>query len=289
MGYEDREYYREEEQVFGRPSFNKKTMVFLLIMINVAIFFLDLFTSEVEGADGTQWLSWALAIKTSQLWQFWTLLTHGFAHSSMGTDLGIFHILGNMFTLFFLGPPVEQRLGRNGLLWFYLCSIGVGGLAWVIFYLISGGAGFIVGASGAVSAVVAYFIFLAPQATIHLFGAVPVKAWAVGVFFLIMNMMHAFSPESHVAWQAHLGGAAFGWACFHFGWKFDKFEGLSKMFSGGPKLRVHDPDAADEKLKAQADQILAKISNQGEASLTNKERKLLKKYSSSLRKNRSGK
>ena len=58
------------------------------------------------------------------------------------------------------------------------------------------------------------------------------------------------------------------------------------MFAGGPKLRVHDPDAGEEKLKAQADQILAKISDQGEASLTNKERKLLKKYSSSLRKNR---
>ena len=109
MGYEDREYYREEEQVFGRPSFNKKTMVFLLIMINVAIFFLDLFTSKVEGADGTQWLSWALAIKTSQLWQFWTLLTHGFAHSSMGTDLGIFHILGNMFTLFHRRAEKKQR------------------------------------------------------------------------------------------------------------------------------------------------------------------------------------
>lgn len=286
MGYEDRDYYRDEEQMFGRPSFNKKTMVFLLIIINVVVFFLDMFTAE-HGADGTQWLSWFLAIKTDQLWQVWTLLTHGFAHASMGSELGIFHIVGNMFTLFFLGAPVEQRLGRNGFLWFYLCSIVVGGLAWVIVNIASGGAGFIVGASGAVSAVVAYFIFMAPQAKILLFGIVPVRAWALGVFFLIMNMLHAFSPDSHIAWQAHLGGAAFGWACFHFGWTFSNFEGVSKLFSGGPKLRVHDPDAAEEKLKAQADQILSKISDEGEASLTNKERKLLKKYSSRLRKNRS--
>lgn len=284
MGYEDRDYYRHEEQMFGRPSFNSKTVVFLLIIVNVVIFFLDMFTADIGG--GTQWLSWLLAIKTNQLWQFWTLLTHGFAHASIGTELGIFHVAGNMFTLFFLGPPVEQRLGRSGFLWFYLCSIVVGGLAWVILSLVSGNVGFIVGASGAVSAVVAYFIFLAPQATIQLFGVVPVRAWALGVFFLIMNMLHAFSPDSHVAWEAHLGGAAFGWACFHFGWKFDNFELISKMFAGGPKLRVHDPDAGEEKLKAQADQILAKISDQGEASLTNKERKLLKKYSSSLRKNR---
>ena len=260
-------------------------MVFLLIIINVVIFFLDMFTGEV-GGDGTQWLSWFLAIKTDQLWQFWTLLTHGFAHASMGTQLGIFHVAGNMFTLFFLGPPVEQRLGRRGFLWFYLCSIVVGGLVWLIFGLISGNAGFIVGASGAVSAVVAYFIFLAPQATIQLFGVIPFKAWALGVLFLVMNMLHAFSPGSHVAWEAHLGGAAFGWACFHFGWKFASFDKISTSFSGGPKLRVHDPDAAEAKLKEQADQLLAKISDQGEASLTNKERKLLKKYSNRLRKNR---
>ena len=285
MGYEDRDYYREE-QMFGRPSFDKKTMVFLLIMINVGIFFIDMFTAQ-HGEDGTRWLSWFLAIKMDQLWQVWTLLTHGFSHSSLSTELSIFHILGNMFTLFFLGAPVEQKLGRTGFLWFYLSSIVVGGLVWVLLGIFSGGAGFIVGASGAVSAVVAYFIFMAPQANILLFGVVPFKAWALGALFLVMNMLHAFSPGSHVAWQAHLGGAAFGWACFHFGWNFSNFEGISKLFSGGPKLRVHDPDAAEEKLKAQADQILAKISDQGEASLTNKERRLLKKYSSRLRKNRS--
>jgi len=288
MGYDDRDYYREQEQTFGRPSFDKKTMVFLLIIVNVVVFFLDMFTPEVaDTGDKTQWLSWFLAIKTDQIWQFWTLLTHGFAHSSFGTKLGIFHILGNMFTLFFLGPPVEQRLGRNGFLWFYLSSIVVGGFAWLVLSLFSGGSAFIVGASGAVSAVVAYFIFMAPQAKLLVFGVIPAPAWAVGVFFLVMNMFHAFSPASHVAWEAHLGGAAFGWACFHYGWTFTKFDGISKMFAGGPKLRVHDPGAADEKLKSQADTILAKISDQGEGSLTNKERKILKKYSSSLRKNRS--
>ena len=288
MGYEDRDYYRDEEQMFGRPSFDKKSMVFTLIMINVGVFFLDMFTGQAPVATkGTQWLSWFLAIKPDQLWQFWTFLTHGFAHASMGTELGIFHVLGNMFTLFFLGAPVEQRLGRTGFLWFYLTSIVVGGLVWLVMSLAAGGGGFIVGASGAVSAVIAYFIFMAPHAKLLVFGVIPVKAWGVGVFFLVMNMFHAFSPESPVAWQAHLGGAAFGWACFHFGWKFTKFDGISKMFADRPKLRVHDPDAADQKLKAQADQILAKISDEGEASLTSKERKLLKKYSSRLRKNRS--
>ena len=60
------------------------------------------------------------------------------------------------------------------------------------------------------------------------------------------------------------------------------------MFSSKPKLRVHDPgsSARDEKLKAQADKILEKISEQGEESLTSKERKILNKYSKKLRKNK---
>ena len=289
MGYEDRDYYRDEARPFGGGSFDKKSMVFTLILVNVAVFFLDMFTSNVNGTT-TQWLSYFLAIKTSALWEVWTYLTHGFAHASYGSKLGIFHILGNMITLFFLGRPIEERMGRSGFLWFYLCSIVVGGLVWLAFQLVApleNGA-FIVGASGAVSAVTVYFIFMAPHAKLLVFGVVPVPAWGVGVFFLISNLMYAFNPESHIAWQAHFGGAAFGWLCFKMQWKFQKFEGVTKVFSGGPRLKVHDPrgEAAQEKLKSEADQILAKISIHGEESLTGKERRILKKYSNRLRKDR---
>ncbi len=291
MGYEDRDYYRDEARGFGGGSFNNRSMVFTLILINVAVFFLDMFTGEVEGSK-TQWLSYFLAIKTTALWEVWTYLTHGFAHASYGTDLGIFHILGNMITLFFLGRPIEDRMGRSGFLWFYLCSIVVGGLVWLTFHLINSPeqAAFIVGASGAVSAVTVYFIFMAPHVKLLVFGILPVPAWGVGVFLLFSNLTHAFNPGSPVAWQAHLGGAAFGWLCFKLDWRFQKFEGLTKMFSGGPNLRVHNPQArsaAEEKIKAQADEILAKISEQGEESLTGKERRILKKYSNRLRKDRS--
>jgi hypothetical protein len=47
----------------------------------------------------------------------------------------------------------------------------------------------------------------------------------------------------------------------------------------GPKLRVHDPDEASRDLSDQVDAILAKISQQGEASLTRKERRTLEEAS----------
>ena len=292
MGYEDRDYYRDETSGFGRGSFNTKSMVVTLIIINVVIFFVDVFTPEVDESH-TQWLSYTLGMKTNQLWQFWTILTHGFAHASFGTKLGIFHLLGNMITLYFLGRSVEDHLGRIGFLWFYLCSIVVGGLTWLAYHLAihPDQTTFIVGASGAVSAVTAYFIFKDPFAELFLFGVLKLPAWAVGVFFLISNITYALSPSSHVAWQAHMGGAAFGWAAWHFKWTFLSFQGISnwsgKVFKSGPKLRVHDPGAADDKLKLEADRILAKISAEGESSLTRKESRTLKRYSNQLRKNRS--
>lgn len=292
MGYEERDYYRDESPTFGGGSFDKKSVVAILIMINVAVFVVDLFTQEINDFH-TQWLSHALAIKTNALWQFWTFLTHGFAHASYGTKLGIFHILGNMITLFFLGRSVEYHLGRSGFLWFYLLSIVVGGLTWLLLRMVlqGGSLGFIVGASGAVSAVTAYFIFKDPFAEILLFGAIKLPAWAIGVFFLISNTAYAFSPTSNVAWEAHLGGAAFGWAAYHFAWTFRSFQPISnwfsRTFSGSPNLKVHDPGAKEEKLKQEADRILAKISEQGEKSLTRKESRILKRYSNSIRKNRS--
>lgn len=294
MGYEDRDYYRDAAPGFGGASFSKKSMIMVLIIINVVVFSVDLFTHEVNDFK-TQWLSKTLAIKTDQLWQFWTFLTYGFSHASYGTDIGIFHILGNMITLFFLGPTVEDRLGRRGFLWFYLFAIVVGGLTWLPFALAqasSGSVPFLVGASGAVSAVIAYFVFKDPFAEILAFGVFRVPAWAVGIFFLITNLSYAFGGNSGIAWQAHLGGAVFGWASFHFAWTFRSLDGFTdtvgKLFARGPKLKVHDPGTADEKLKQEADRILAKISEQGESSLTRKESRTLKRYSNQLRKNRPG-
>jgi hypothetical protein len=47
------------------------------------------------------------------------------------------------------------------------------------------------------------------------------------------------------------------------------------MFRLRPRLRIHDPEEASRDLNDQVDAILEKISQQGEASLTKKERRTL--------------
>ena len=305
MGFEDRQYFRDDQnprRALPGFQFGQQSIVLSLVVINVVIFLLDSFSSAIPvppefleqypetRPDGTHWLSRAMAIDTDHLWYFWTYLTHGFAHASLDTKTGIWHIAGNMITLWFLGRPVEHRLGRNEFLKFYLFSIVIAGIGWAALQLILNPQqpAFIVGASGAVSAVVVLFILMYPHEKILLMGVLPMPAWVLGVLLLVLNVFHALDPVSHIAWEAHLIGAVFGVLYFKLGWNFDRlqFGGLSKLFGPRSELRVHNPGAGDEKLQTDVDRILVKISEHGEESLSSKERKTLKKYSQRLRKNR---
>ncbi len=291
MGLEDRQYYREdyEEQRtrFLFPS--RHSMITILVVINVVIFLLDGFSPEKEGMGGTHRMSYLLGVKSDQLWAVWTYLTHGFAHASYDAPTGIMHLLGNMIGLFFLGSPVEHRLGRYEFLRFYLIAILVSGIGFTLIHVLLGGANvfFFLGASGAVSAVIMVFILMNPTQQLLMFGVLPMPAWLLGVIFLVTNLWTAFTLNSVVAWEAHLIGAAFGSAYYLQGWNLEWLSfgggGLREIFKSGPKLKVHNPGAKDDKLQRAADEILVKISTEGEASLTRKERKILNQYSQQLR------
>lgn len=284
MGYEDREYYREEGGRTGLPGFrfNQQSIIFSLIVINVVIFFLDAFTPRLE--NGEHWLGELLALKADKIWAIWTYLTYGFAHAPLDSETSVFHVGFNMLTLFMLGRTVEQHLGGREFLKFYLIAIVVSGVGWLLPKLIFGGAGAMVGASGAVSAVVIYFVFLAPHAKLLIWGVIPTPAWVVGALFLLMNVSMAFRA-TNVAWEAHLIGGAFGMLYYKLGWNFSSVEMPDMKRS---KVKIHQPDdgGGDDKLQQEADRILEKISQQGESSLTRRELKTLNKYSKSIRKNR---
>ena len=281
MGYEDRDYYREEgNSGFSGFRFNKRSVVITLIVINVAIFLLDSFTPRL--ASGEHLLGDFLALKTDRLWAIWTFLTYGFAHAPL--EVSVWHVAFNMLGLFMLGRTVEERLGGPEFLKFYLAAILVSGIGWVLAQLAFGSGGSVVGASGAVSAVVIYFVFLNPHAKLLIWGIIPTPAWVVGALFLAGNLTTAFSA-SNTAWEAHLAGGAFGMLYHKLGWNFSRFEMPDMKRS---KIKIHQPDngGVDDKLQQEADRILQKISQQGESSLSRRELKTLNKYSKLIRKNR---
>lgn len=299
MGFEDRDYnqYQPERSSWSGGSWSRYSMITFLIAINVIIFFVDSFTTDIGQLAGgpkigVHWLGEFLSAHTQQWYFVWTWLTHGFVHAAIDSETGIMHIASNMLTLYFLGRSVEYRLGRNEFLKFYLIAIVIGFLGFLAVNLLRGNPpASLVGASGAVSAVVVLFIFYFPKQKIYLWGILEMPAWAIGVLMLAVNLYYALSPGSGVAWEAHAAGAFFGYLYYKQRWNFSGFnlpDGLSSSFSGRSGLKIHDPDASgpNEKLRQQADAILEKINQQGEASLTSRERKTLQRYSEQIRKQR---
>jgi hypothetical protein len=104
----------------------------------------------------------------------------------------------------------------------------------------------------------------------------------VGGLYLLADLFGLADGTDHVAHIAHLGGAAFGAIYFQSGINLGRFVPgrlSGSMFRFRPKLRIHDPEKDARDLSQKVDQILEKISEQGEASLTKQERRTLEEAS----------
>jgi membrane associated rhomboid family serine protease len=218
--------------------------------------------------------------------QIWRLLTHAFCHDRNG----VMHIVMNMLLLWWFGSVLEQMYGSREFLLFYLTGAIVAGVAYLALAFTMGDMTPAIGASGAVMAVMMVYAIHFPRRKIYLFFVIPVEIRWLVAFYVIYDLYPVLvelgggQVGDHVAHSAHLGGLAFGYLYHKQQWRLD---GLWKrLFSGGnrrgrvlpsrsqtPNVRLHQP--RDENLDAQVDTILAKISREGEASLTSKERDVL--------------
>jgi membrane associated rhomboid family serine protease len=137
-----------------------------------------------------------------------TLLTYMFFHA------GWLHLLSNMAFLWVFGDNVEDAFGHFGFLLFYLLCGVAGALAHVAVYPQSHDP--LVGASGALSGVMAAYFLLYPRARILVLAyVVPVRmpAYIVLGGWIILQVLalrlNAVETQA-IAWWAHLGGFAAG-------------------------------------------------------------------------------
>lgn len=293
MGLYDRDYSQADdahEPHFGARLSSHPAWLIILVITVAAFLINGLFFNRNDL------LKLAFSVHEDTLyqpWMWWQWLTYGFAHADMH------HILFNMIGLFFFGSAMERRLGRAEFTRFYLVAIVIGGIVWSLLTALapSGANGeesrsIVLGASGAVEAVCILFCFCYPHAKILLFFVLPVKAWLVGVLFVAMNLLGALSGGGSTAFDVHLAGIAFA-AAYHLGgwnlgaiapgWVGGSAGGLAGRLRSRPKLRLHDPDKKLAKEAAEADRVLQKIHDSGEASLTAAERRLLERYSRRIR------
>jgi membrane associated rhomboid family serine protease len=294
MGFADRGYYRSES-----PSFMEEwTGVLTIIVANVAVW-----VANLLGANEFP-LSRFLALEgdlPNHLLKAWELVSYGFVHDSQNP----WHLVYNMLALWFFGREVEAIMGRAEFLRFYFTAIVIAGLAWLVSVQIGSPLFaprmFLVGASGAVMAVLAVFIWYFPRQTVLLWGVLPVPAWALGVLYFVSDLQGAASGGGQVANVAHLAGAIFGGLYAWQGWNLGLFTDLRERFRrsrmrvvrpedeapGGRAADARSQSALDAELQEAVDRILEKISRSGEGSLTNDERDTLTRASRRL-KERSG-
>ena len=135
------------------------------------------------------------------------VITYAFLHGNF------MHLIGNMLFLWVFGDNVEDALGHVRYLVFYLICAAAGGIAYAAMDTNSDVP--LIGASGAVSGVVAAYLMLHPRVKVWglVLGRIPLRLkafWLLGAWVLYQVFNAIMSPDSQVAWIAHVGGLVAG-------------------------------------------------------------------------------
>ena len=256
-----------------------------LLIVNIVVYFIQRLTAGM-GDPLVQWLS-LQPYQVIHNFQFWQLGTYQFLHS----EASIFHIFFNMFTLWIFGCEVERMQGSRNFLRFYLIS-GIGaGLFHLLFSWNSTTP--VIGASGAIYGVLVAFAVYFPNrvVTLLLFFVLPVniKAKHLVAFFVGISLFSSIvgklgSPDN-VAHFAHLGGALVGYLMLRGDVLF------ARIIRRYRQIQQDRQNAAEEKRQTairekrdEVDRILDRINEIGYESLSEEEKKKLRKASEFLSK-----
>lgn len=304
----DRPYMRQSPE---EPGGKKASMVTTLLVITIGVFVLqqvmNVFFPGVGGGENHFMSEWfALSGNNFQELKVWTIISYGLLHSTTG----IFHILGNMLGLYFIGRIIEPLIGRERFLLLYIAGSVFGGLIYLGFhfndppYEILGGVPIyqvMVGASASVMGILAFFCLLYPERpiTLLLFFIIPVTMkpkWILRVslgFSIFCMLFHELpgseSPLGNIAHSAHLGGLFTG-MLYH---RFFHNRSANIFGSSHSKPSVELPEwfkrkqkternmsykvnrSNRDELQKEVDRILDKINASGFGSLTETEKTTL--------------
>ncbi|MBP9847944.1 MAG: rhomboid family intramembrane serine protease [Flavobacterium sp.] len=265
-------------------------MVQKLIFWNICFFLFSLvffYSFSVEQFQIPTWIA-----LSSDLGVFvhtpWTLITFNFFHS------GFLHLFFNLMVLHFSGRLFNTYFTDKQLLGVYVLGGVFSGITFVLSYLFIGKAGLLVGASGAIMAILIATATYAPFMLLRIPLIGIVKLWHVAFVILLVDLiqMPLDNTGGHLA---HLGGALFGFIYIKllqtgkditkpFSALFDTFANLFKPKKKTPFKKVHRNATKNvvnssvsnkDFAQKQIDDILDKISKSGYDSLTKEEKEFL--------------
>jgi membrane associated rhomboid family serine protease len=188
-----------------------------LIALTIAVYLVQFFADETRASEIVLRYGLTPAIFSGGERPFGafppllTPLTSIFLHGSWD------HLAGNMIYLWVFGDDIEEALGPWRFIAFYFLAGIAAALAYVAFN--PGSTIPLVGASGAISGVLAAYLMLRPCAKVTVFVlrvVVRVRAfWVIGGWGVLQLFSVAAQSQDGVAYLAHVGGFAAGAALFY--------------------------------------------------------------------------
>jgi len=277
MGIYDRDYNRDQYgNAGGRMQLVMPPVtpvVKWLLIINIVIYVVSVIMVPV-GKFLFDWFS----VSAGSLWQplqLWRVISYQFLHD---TDR-FFHIFFNMLVLFFFGPMLEQLWGSKRFIKFYLFCGALGGFVYPILVLTGviparnfvGDPIVLVGASGAIYGMLAAGAILFPKMRVYVFGIFPIPMGILAVMMVFFSLFGFLQGENAGGEAAHLAGMAGG--AIYLLYKPWMNKVMHKKQKGAWEKKV--ADQCD--FQKEVDRILEKVHSSGIASLTRKEKQILKK------------
>jgi rhomboid family protein len=195
------------------PARLTPVVTWTIIGLCVAVFLWELSLGKASDAA-----IYALGFKPITLFKGQMTAAAVTIFASMFMHGGVLHIAGNMLYLWIFGNNVEDAMGHVRYALFYLISGLAAALA--LAGMDPSSALPMVGASGAISGVLAAYVLLYPRARVTvivplgiIFYPMKISAmWVVGFWFLLQLLSAALSnpDQPGVAWWAHVGGFIVG-------------------------------------------------------------------------------
>lgn len=265
-----------------------------LIVINIAVFLLFFIASFLFNTSSEVLMQWFVLPEEpiEVLKQPWSLLTYSFLHG------GFTHILFNMIWLNFFSKFILNLFSEKRFLTVYLLGALYGGLLFVtaynVFPVFQSKAGYLLGASASVSALMVFAATYSPNISFRFF-MVTIKLWQLAVGLFLLDLFRLGSGTNPGGMLSHIGGAVFGYLYAvqlakgnDIGLWFEKIVAslvnLFKTKKNTPFRKVHKTPKNTSKKKTTSvkdgrqikiDGILDKIGKSGYESLTKQEKDFL--------------
>lgn len=190
--------------------YQRADIITKIIVINGVIFLFATIIAALFKTQPYNLLAWFVLPDDllSFITQPWSLVTYSFIH------FGFFHLLFNMLWFYFFGRYVLNLFSEKRLLSIYLLGAIVGGLIYTLSYNLfpafTGINGYLIGASGAIMAVMAFAATYQPNNEVRIF-TFTLKLWHIAVALIVWDLIKLGTLANAGGIFAHLGGAFLGY------------------------------------------------------------------------------